>query len=159
MKLKVLAVPLGFAIVLAGGLALPGDESTKRPVSDRELGLSKTSVLEIPAPEAFEFDPGLPGEGRVLPRAYAGAPPRIPHAIADFVPITRSQNLCLDCHELPDPDEGADDDDPPPVPPSHRIDLRRGKRRPGEGLAGARHTCTLCHVPRTDAAPLVRNRF
>ncbi len=155
MKTTILAASLGLALVLAGGLALARDEATEEPVSARQLGLSKTSVFETHSPAAFEPNPSPPGEGQVLPRAFAGTPPRIPHAIGDFVPITRSQNACRDCHELAE----ADDDDPTPIPESHFVDLRRGKDRPGTDLAGARHTCTLCHVPRTDATPLVPNRF
>ena len=45
-----------------------------------------------------------------------------------------------------------------PIPASHYVDLRRGGQK-GERLAGARHVCISCHVPRTDARPLVGSRF
>lgn len=38
-----------------------------------DLGLSRTSVFDIPAPEAFEFPQNEPGRIGVLPRGYEGA--------------------------------------------------------------------------------------
>ena len=46
-------------------------------ISDDQLGLSKTDVRDVPAPDPVVDDTSEPGEGGVLPRAYDGAPPTI----------------------------------------------------------------------------------
>jgi cytochrome c-type protein NapB len=125
------------------------------PVSDGALGLDKGSVFDAHAPPPVKAEDSAPGEKPVLPRAYANAPPRVPHGIADFLPITSAQNTCVDCHEVKEKVAGQ----PTPMPASHYTDLRRAPGAPGPKVAGARWVCTSCHVPRTDAAPLVPNLF
>jgi cytochrome c-type protein NapB len=125
-------------------------------VKDAELGLSKTSVFEVPAPPAVKENQAAPGEGPVVARPYPGAPPRIPHAIADFLPITREQNSCVDCHGAAKVKEAGQ---PTPLPPSHYTDLRTPGAAAGEQVAGGRYVCNSCHLPLTDARPLVESRF
>jgi len=96
-----------------------------------------------------------PGELPLPGRAHAEMPPVVPHGIADFLPITRSDNACVDCHAVAEKEPG----EPTPIPPSHFVDFRRAPDRPGEKLAGARWVCVACHVARTGAKPLVANRF
>ena len=122
---------------------------------DRDLGLVKTSVFDTPVPPAVHENATDPGDEPILPRAYAGAPPRIPHGIADFTPITRDDNACLDCHLVEEKVEG----EPTPVPESHFRDLRRAPEEIRPEIAGARYVCTTCHVPVTDAQALVGNGF
>jgi nitrate reductase (cytochrome), electron transfer subunit len=121
------------------------------PIPDTALGLVKGSVFEAPAPPPLRRNESAPGELAVLPRPYALAPPRIPHAIDDFLPITQEQNSCVDCHALAEKKPG----DPTPIPASHRVDLRRAPERAGQRTAGARWVCTACHVPRVEVQPLV----
>jgi nitrate reductase (cytochrome), electron transfer subunit len=125
-------------------------------VTDAMLGLSKTSVFDVPVPPPVGEDATDPGERGVLPRPYPESPPRIPHAIADFEPITRQANGCLDCHQL----GGAKaPGEPVPLPPSHVTDLRNAPGTVGTELVGARYNCNSCHVSDTGAPPLVGNRF
>ena len=121
------------------------------PTPDTALGLAKGSVFDVPAPPAVKPNQSAPGEQPVLPRPYALAPPRIPHAIDDFLPITQKQSSCVDCHAVKDKKPG----EPTPIPASHYVDLRRAPGKPVERIAGARWVCTACHVPRTEAQPLV----
>ncbi len=109
----------------------------------------------MPAPPAVKANDSAPGELPLLPRAYTLAPPRIPHAVADLLPITQKQNACLDCHAVKEKTKG----EPTPIPPSHYIDYRSAPDRVGSLVAGARHVCVSCHVARTDAPDLVDNRF
>ena len=125
------------------------------PVPDHALGLSKTSVFDVPAPPAVKQNDSAPGEQPVVPRAYALAPPRIPHAIGDFLPITAKQNACADCHTVKEKEPGQ----PTPIPASHYTDFRNAPGKVGEAVVGARWVCTACHVPLTDAKPLVGNAF
>jgi len=84
-----------------------------------------------------------------------GAPPRIPHGIADFLPITAARHPCLECHDR----RNAAEVEAVPLPASHYRDLRRAPEVDRETVAGARYVCVSCHVPQTDAPPLVGNRF
>ena len=127
------------------------------PVKDRDLGLSKTSVFEVPAPPAWTAEDSAPGEKTPPPpRLGTQIPPVVPHGVADLLPITREQSACLDCHQHAGPKVAGE---PTPLPRSHYVDLRRAPDQVGEKVAGARWICTACHVARTDAPPLVGSRY
>jgi cytochrome c-type protein NapB len=66
---------------------------------DDEIGLSKASVFTIPSPDPLARNTAESEDDVVLPREYDISPPRIPHSTEDMVPITRTENTCLDCHE------------------------------------------------------------
>lgn len=129
--------------------------AAEAPVADTALGLAKGSVFDTPAPPAVKANETVPGERPVLPRPYATAPPRVPHLVADFLPITLKQNACLDCHGVKEKKPG----EPTPIPPSHYTDERHAPGRVGAAVVGARHVCVSCHVETTDAPGLVENRF
>ena len=123
-------------------------------------GLSKGSVFEVPAPKVYTTKAGQPGQNKVLPRAYLNAPPQISHDIGDVLPITVQSNMCIACHAQPEQwgkkrEKGA----PTPIPPSHYTDLRNAPDKVTDHLINARFNCNQCHVPQTDAAPLVENTF
>ncbi len=122
-------------------------------ISDRELSLYPGSLFAVPNPEGFTWNASSPGGNQRLPRAYPIAPPRIPHGISDFLPITLTSNGCLDCHAK---DAGAD---APELPPSHRTDLRNAPDVVGAAVAGARYLCISCHVPTSDAKPVRSSRL
>jgi nitrate reductase (cytochrome), electron transfer subunit len=164
-----LAVPLGCAPVARAPQAGPAaaeapraapagapaqEPSTGTP--DTALGLSKTSVFDVPAPPAYRSEDSTPGEKTPPPpRSFAGWPPVVPHGVSDFLPITRDANACIDCHGVKEKKTG----EATPIPASHYTDLRRAPSRTGRQLAGTRQICTVCHVARTDAPPLVGNAF
>jgi cytochrome c-type protein NapB len=127
----------------------------KAAVPEREMGLSRTTVFETPSPPVAVEDATDPGERPALPRVYAGTPPLVPHGVADMLPITRDDNMCLACHQLEERVEGM----PTPVPRSHYVDLRHAPKEIRDEVAGARYVCSSCHVAQTDALPLVGNRF
>ena len=124
-------------------------------VSDTQIGLSKTRITEIPDPLAFRFVDSDPGDAPLPERAFSGTPPVIPHALAGMLPLTRSENQCLDCHEV----EAKEPGEPTPIPESHYVDLRHAPGVKREAVAGARYNCILCHAPQTDAGPLVESNF
>ena len=146
-------IVVAFFLLVAFGVAQ--GTPPEGPISDRELGLSSGSVFEVPSPDPVSENQSDPGERPSLPRVYPGAPPIIPHGVADLLPITREQNLCLDCHLVKEKVKG----EPTPIPQSHFVDLRNSPGRVGEEVAGARYNCVACHVSLTEAAPLVKNRF
>ena len=130
------------------------DSSTGTP--DNELGLSRASVFDTPAPDAVRDRTSDPGDDPILPRTHDGSPPLVPHGVADFLPITRNENLCVDCHLI----EEAADGDPTPIPASHFTDYRRAPDQVGDELAGARYLCVSCHVAPGSSTPLpVDNTF
>jgi cytochrome c-type protein NapB len=152
-------VLVSLCALLAGACAnsrpVPSAAPPAAGVPDRDLGLVKESVFDVPTPPAVKANDTMPGELPLLPRAYAIAPPRVPHAVADFLPITRAQNACLDCHAVKEKKAG----EPTPMPPSHYVDERNAPGRVAEQPAGARYVCVSCHVAKTDAPDLVENRF
>ncbi len=132
-----------------------GGRPALEPIPDDRLGLVEADVLEIPEPAPVRFEEASPGEGSPPARVSADSPPVVPHAVADFLPITRDENYCIECHAVAEKVEG----EPTPIPQSHYTDLRNAPERPGDSVAGARWNCTACHVSRTGAEPLVTNSF
>ena len=125
------------------------------PIKDESLGLAKTSVFTAAPPPRYQDEASAPGEKPLPRRPNRESPPVIPHGVADFLPITRTANACVDCHGIPGPKRKGE---ATPIPASHYRDLRRDPDRKGKQIAGTRHVCVSCHVPRTDAKPLVKVR-
>lgn len=151
IMIPLLAAPLALSALLAEDVPQASTAPPSESISDDRLSLYPGSVFEAPPPSGFAHDAKDPGDNALLPRPFPEAPPRIPHALADFEPITLAANACLDCHAL-DAGAGA-----PELPPSHRTDLRRAPDRPAKTPAGARWICTSCHVTTSDARPLRAN--
>ena len=141
------------AVVLLVGIAV-ADEVKEEP-----FGLSG-SVFDIPNPIVPQSAAKEAGENEKLGSYFEGMPPMISHQVADYLPITAAENLCLDCHDLRD-DIGGEigADEPTPMPESHYTDLRRPGSEAAEKPVGARYTCTQCHAPQTDAEPLVASTY
>lgn len=155
MRTKQVLVVIGL-LALSISVAMAG-----QPVSDAELGLSKTSVFDTAAPEAFQYSSTKPGKSENLPRAWDGIPPQIPHKVDDYLPIqVGGENQCLDCHDEPRrwgkkvPEGKAG-----PMPQSHYTDLRTPGSKHGKEVRGARYFCNQCHTPQADVTPLVENEF
>ena len=156
-----IAAALSLAALLVAGCANPRPSPVATPadppapIADASLGLAPGSVFDGPSPPAVKADESAPGERPVLPRPYAGAPPRIPHGVDDFLPITPRQNACLDCHGVKEKEPGQ----PTPIPASHYTDYRNAPDRVDTRVVGARSVCVSCHAVTTDAPNLVENRF
>jgi len=131
-----------------------------QPISADSMGLSKTSVFDQPEQKAYGTKAKPPGENQVLPRAYQGAPPQIPHDITDFLPITAQSNMCIACHNIPDQwGKKREKGKPTPIPQSHYTDQRNAPGKVTDHLINVRYNCNQCHVPQLDAKPLVDNIF
>ncbi len=122
-------------------------QKSAAPVSDNELGLRKGTLMneEVLVPES-RMELKDAGESQVMERSFDSAPPYISHNINEFIPITKNDNMCIECH-LP---EVAADMNATPVSDLHLKD--------GE-LRGANYNCTMCHVAPTNAKLLVKNNF
>lgn len=145
---------LGGLLALAGGLAAAGEA-----VDALNMGLSKTSVFDVPEPEPFAYLDVSTRRSKALPRAYPGAPPQIPHEVEGWLRIAPGANECLDCHDAPDMwGEKLRRGDGTPMPESHYTD--RSGKVDTERVAGGRYVCTQCHAPQAEGVqPLVENEF
>jgi len=137
-----------------------GESSQKEPpaIDETQLGLRKSSLEEETPPPPVEYIKAPPGQSKRFERAYQNAPPLIPHSVEGLLPITKDQNACLNCH---DP-KVAKSMGATPLPPTHFIDfgkLPEGKIVKLENIDPARWNCVQCHVPQTNAKPLVENTF
>jgi len=150
---RIAAVAFALSACAGGQPRPPAPAAT--PIPDTALGLSKTSVFDAPPPPRVKPNDSAPGELPVLARPYASAPPRIPHDMESFLPITPKSNACADCHSVAEKEPGQ----PTPMPASHYTDLRNAPGHRGDRVAGARWVCTACHAPLTDAKPIVGNAF
>ncbi|EJK3601909.1 nitrate reductase cytochrome c-type subunit [Campylobacter jejuni] len=125
-------------------------------VSSEQIGLRKASLENENKVNLVEanFTTLQPGESTRFERSYENAPPLIPHAIEDLLPITKDNNMCLSCHDK----AIAADASATPLPASHYYDFRHNKTT-GDMISDSRFNCTQCHVPQSDAKPLVGNSF
>jgi nitrate reductase (cytochrome), electron transfer subunit len=86
-----------------------------------------------------------------IPRDFIQQPPLIPHTIKGYN-ITLNFNKCMDCHAWSRYKETG----------ATKVSLTHFKTRDGTELSNIsprRYFCTQCHVPQTDAKPLVANTF
>lgn len=86
-----------------------------------------------------------------LPRDFVQQPPLIPHTIRGY-DITMNFNKCMDCHSW----SRARETGATKVSLTHFRD-RDGKELPN--VSPRRYFCMQCHVPQTEAKPLVSNTF
>ena len=127
-------------------------------VDELNMGLSKTSVFATPTPEPYSYSDAKPGYNDPLPRAWEGAPPQIPHRVDEFLPIVAEDNQCLDCHDVPryiDQPKNTDRSvkSKSPMSRNHYATAELDE------VDGSRFICTQCHVPQSDAAPLVESTY
>jgi nitrate reductase (cytochrome), electron transfer subunit len=112
-------------------------------------GLRKGGTLyqNLPAPPMA----GEPRHSGREVRNYPEQPPVIPHSIRGYQ-VDRRHNRCLECHSRSAaPAVGA-----PMISVTHFVD-RDGQTR--AAVVPSRYFCTQCHVPQTDASPLVESDF
>ncbi|MEN8175918.1 MAG: nitrate reductase cytochrome c-type subunit [Pseudomonadota bacterium] len=152
MKLSNSLIAMLFAFYAGTCLAAPG-------VADDEIGLSKTSVYDVPVPEPFTYSENIPGANPKLERSYHTAPPMIPHKVSDLVPVTAKLNKCLGCHHNPallgiEGLQGV----APPAPKGHYKDPRSGEENM-KAVDGSHYVCTQCHAPQAGVTELVGSDF
>lgn len=111
--------------------------------------LRGTTPLTEEPPAPILQDP--PKDHAPEPRNYLHQPPLIPHTIRDYN-ITRTHNKCMECHSWQRYREFG----------ATKVSMTHFRDRSGTDLANVsplRYFCTQCHVPQTDAKPLVGNNF
>ena len=128
-------------------------------VSDADIGLSKTSVFNTPAPDTFAYSDTKARRSKALPRAFPGAPPQVPHEMESMLPITLEDNRCLECHDRPDMIGATDVKGGKPMSKDHYGATGMANDTKGWRMSGARYSCNQCHVPQAGVTPLVKNTF
>ena len=120
-------------------------------------GAFAVDVPRLTGPEPFNTEAPAPPiapdvtDDRRKSRNYPEQPPVIPHNIRDYQ-IDRNFNRCMSCHSR----KFTEQSQAPMISISHYQD-RDGNML--GGLAPRRYFCTACHVPQTQANPLVENTF
>jgi len=143
----VLALSL-VASFLATSIAMKGIGKAQDRVDVKSLRGDLRLEDNNPPPGVVKQE--TPADG-MFGRAYRQQPPLLPHRIEGYQ-VTKDFNQCMTCHDWPaNLKSGA-----PKVSETHYSD-REGNRL--DKIAGTRFFCTQCHVPQTDAKPLVTNTF
>ena len=86
-----------------------------------------------------------------LPRDFVQQPPLIPHSIEGYT-VDKNFNKCLDCHAWNRTKETG----------ATKISVTHFRTRDGVELSSVsplRYFCNQCHVPQSEAKPLVGNAF
>jgi cytochrome c-type protein NapB len=137
-------------IALAAGLLLVGAHITAHAADEpvKLQGLrGGTPVNQDNPPAGFKQE----RDHQPADRDFVQQPPLIPHTIQNYQ-ITKNFNKCMDCHAF----SKAKAAGAPKVGVSHFRD-RQGVEL--DNVSPRRYFCTQCHVPQTDAKPLVENTF
>lgn len=115
----------------------------ERQYTEEELGIRKETLYDERSTVPSRGEPGTkePGESILLERSFENSPPLISHDVTGMLPLSRTENICLDCH-MP---EEAVSMGATPIPRSHLFDLKAGKDLKGM-LSGERYNCMQCHV-------------
>ena len=140
----------------AGAAADPGNGGQKKVqeppgLPPSRVGLSQAALEDVADPIGFTYSKDEDSKSATF-SPYS--PPTIPHEIGDYIPITRDANECIGCHQT---EKRTAASDPVPLPQSHYVNPRTGART--KTVASVRYNCTACHVPSSDAKPLVGNSF
>ena len=129
------------AVLLVGGLTLTMAQDVGPVVSLRGAQVDEhVNLPDVAKQQKKRFN-----------RSFRMQPPLIPHGIEQYQMDIRV-NQCLGCHDW----SNAGDRDAPTLSMTHYLD-REGRQL--DEVAGTRWFCNQCHVPQTDASPLVENTF
>jgi cytochrome c-type protein NapB len=152
MKARAIFTTLGLIFAIAACASDGG------AIDELNMGLSKASVFDTPTPNAYSYSDAKPGYNDPLPRAWENAPPQIPHGVDKFLPIVAADNQCLDCHDVPKYIDKPMNTDRT-VKSKSPMSRDHYASNDLDEVAGARFTCTQCHVPQSNAAPLVESTY
>jgi len=109
---------------------------------------------DMPVSDEFEQAPQLhqyQKDGLPIERNYLLQPPLIPHQIEGYT-ITPKFNKCMSCHSWTKYKEAN----------ATKISQTHFESRDGivmANISARRYFCVQCHVPQTNAKPLVENTF
>ena len=134
------------ALSLCFALLAPAFAQDADPIKLKTLRGVEVNATD-PASEGIRFGP----DGANIPRDKVQQPPLVPHTIDEYK-VTKEFNKCLDCHAWSRAKEMK----------ATKISLTHFKNRTGTEMSNVspnRYFCNQCHVPQSDAKPLVGNTF
>ena len=137
------AMAMSLMLMFSGPAAA---EDKFEPVKLKTLRSTEITASD-PAGDGTRYAP----DTSALPRDFVQQPPLIPHTINGYQ-ITKNFNKCLDCHAWARAKETG----------ATKISVTHFKDREGQELSSVsprRYFCNQCHVPQSDAKPLVGNTF
>jgi nitrate reductase (cytochrome), electron transfer subunit len=151
MKTPKLVLALVAALGIYGALQVHAADPAASATTASQASVQSLRGRDVSAQDAEpgnykqerDHDPGT--------RAYVQQPPLIPH-VTEGYQITANFNKCMDCHSWSRYKETG----------ATKVSLTHFKSRDGQELSNIsprRYFCTQCHVPQTDAKPLVGNTF
>lgn len=132
---------IALALALALSLGSPAGAQT----------ISSLRGADVAAPDPTPADIRMGPDRAPLPRDYVQQPPLIPHKV-DGYEVDKNFNKCMDCHSWSRYQQTG----------ATKVSLTHFKDRDGGELSNIsprRYFCMQCHVPQTDAKPLVDNTF
>ncbi|MFO1228251.1 nitrate reductase cytochrome c-type subunit [Roseateles sp.] len=141
-------------VLLALGLFAVGIDQARAADKPASAAPVKLEGLRNGTPLNQDNPPGNFRQERDHPvseRDFVQQPPLIPHTISGYQ-ITKNFNKCLDCHAWQKTKESG----------ATKISVTHFKSRDGvelDKVSPRRYFCTQCHVPQSDAKPLVPNTF
>ncbi len=130
----------------AGVMAQSAPGANAAPVQIDSLRQGRPLTENIPIHPAKQERDSAP-----LDRDFVQQPPLVPHTI-DGYQITKNYNKCMDCHSFQNAKLSG----------ATKVSVTHFRTREGQELdniSPRRYFCTACHVPQTDAKPLVDNNF
>ncbi len=138
-----------FKLALAAGLCVLGTQLVQAADAPVKLqGLrGGTPVNQDNAAGGFKQE----RDSAPAPRDFVQQPPLIPHTITGYQ-ITKNFNKCMDCHAWSKTATTG----------ATKVGVTHFRDRNGmelDNVSPRRYFCTQCHVPQTDAKPLVENTF
>ena len=143
MKKQTRNLVLAIVAALGLGAALPPVSMAQGVQSIRGADVAESDL------QVGNFRP-MPDQAPIE-RDFVQQPPLIPHKVEGYE-VTINFNKCMDCHAWSRyRDNGAT-----------KVSLTHFKDRDGGELSNIsprRYFCMQCHVPQTDAKPLVANSF
>jgi nitrate reductase (cytochrome), electron transfer subunit len=132
-------------VLLAAPLATQAAETESNPKVKSLRGTDVQAPDTEPETYRQERDRG------VIERNFTQQPPLIPHTVENYK-ITKNFNKCMDCHSWSRYKEMG----------ATKVSITHFKDREGvdhANISPRRYFCVQCHVPQTDARPLVENTY
>lgn len=146
-RLRAAALAATVSVAMAHAFLAPlSAEAAEAPVKLQSL---RGADINASDPEGDGIRYGR--DSAPLQRDFVQQPPLIPHTIRGYT-ITKNFNKCLDCHAWARAKESG----------ATKISVTHFKDREGQELSSVsprRYFCSQCHVPQSDAKPLVGNTF
>lgn len=153
MKIKIMLVS-----TLLTTIGIVGCQTDGGSIDEASVGIGADGVFNDPSPTVFTYPTTKVGKSERIARSYQSAPPLVSHTVEEYLPITREENGCMDCHDRPTlRDREYIKGKKLAMTVSHYGGFSGGGDL--EEVSGARYNCTICHAPASDAKPLVENTF